>query len=216
MGLVYHKPGNDALDLTQLLPGKKVEGKLIILSAPSGAGKTTIVKYLLSIIPDLSFSVSCTTREKRDNEKEGEDYYFISKDEFERKIENNEFIEYEEVYNNQFYGTLNSEIERLWSLGKHVIFDIDVKGGINLKNEFKNKALAIFIAPPSLKVLEERLRLRNTENEESLKKRIQKADEELLYAKNFDSLVINNNLEKSKFKTEQLVKSFISSPIKAI
>jgi guanylate kinase len=210
MGLVYHKPGNDTFQLKELLPGKLAEGKLIIFSAPSGAGKTTIVKHLLSIIPEISFSISCTTRPKRENETDGKDYYFLSEEEFKLKIKNQEFIEYEEVYDGRFYGTLHSEIERLWAQGKQVIFDIDVKGGLNLKNQFKDRALAVFIAPPSLKDLEERLKNRNTENEESLKIRIQKADEELSFAKDFDAVIINDNLERAKNKAENLVKSFLN------
>ncbi|MDR2121795.1 MAG: guanylate kinase [Flavobacteriaceae bacterium] len=211
MGLVYHKPGNDTFQLKELLPGKLKEGKLIIFSAPSGAGKTTIVKYLLSVIPEISFSVSCTTRPKRENEIEGKDYYFLTEEEFKTKIKNREFIEYEEVYEGRFYGTLHSEIERLWSQGRHVVFDIDVKGGLNLKNQFRDRALAVFIAPPSLKDLEERLKNRNTESEETLKIRIQKADKEFSYAKDFDAVVINDNLEKAKTRAENLVRSFLRS-----
>ncbi|PQL93026.1 guanylate kinase [Apibacter sp. B3706] len=186
-----------------------MEGKLIIFSAPSGAGKTTIVQYLLSIFPEISFSISCTTRPKRENEVDGKDYYFLTEEQFQEKIKNNEFIEYEEVYKGRYYGTLHSEIERLWNQGKHVIFDIDVRGGLNLKKQFKDRALAIFIAPPSLKDLEERLKNRNTENLESLLTRIQKADEELSFAKDFDAVIINDNLEKAQNKAKTLVKNFL-------
>ncbi len=210
MGLVYHKPGNDTFQLKELLPGKLVEGKIIIFSAPSGAGKTTIVKHLLSIIPEISFSISCTTRPKRENETDGKDYYFLTEEEFKTKITNKEFIEYEEVYKGRFYGTLHSEIERLWGQGRHVIFDIDVKGGLNLKKQFKDRALAIFIAPPSLKDLKERLKARNTEDEQALKMRVEKADEELSFAKDFDAVIINDNLEKAKSKAENLVKTFLN------
>ena len=210
MALVYHKPGNDTFQLKKLLPGKTIEGKLVIFSAPSGAGKTTIVKHLLSRIPEISFSISCTTRPKRENEVDGRDYYFLTEDEFKTKIKNKEFIEYEEVYPGRFYGTLHSEIDRLWNQGKHVVFDIDVKGGINLKNQFKDRALAIFIAPPSLKHLEERLKARNTEDEHTLKTRIEKADEELGFAKDFDTVIINDDLEKAQLKAEKLVKSFLN------
>ncbi|MDR1876793.1 MAG: guanylate kinase [Flavobacteriaceae bacterium] len=210
MGLVYHKPGNDTFQLKELLPGKLAEGKLVIFSAPSGAGKTTIVQHLLSVIPEISFSISCTTRPMRGNETDGKDYYFLTEEEFKIKIRNREFIEYEEVYEGRFYGTLHSEIERVWSQGKHVIFDIDVKGGLNLKNQFQDKSLAIFIAPPSLKDLEERLKNRNTEDEETLKTRIQKADEELSYAKDFDAVIINDNLDKAKVKAENLVRAFLN------
>lgn len=209
MGLIYQKPGNDTFQLKELLPGKPMEGKLIIFSAPSGAGKTTIVQYLLSIFPEISFSISCTTRPKRENEIDGKDYYFLTEEQFQEKIKNNEFIEYEEVYKGRYYGTLHSEIERLWNQGKHVIFDIDVRGGLNLKNQFKDRALAIFIAPPSLKDLEERLKNRNTENLESLLTRIQKADEELSFAKDFDAVIINDNLEKAQNKAKTLVKNFL-------
>lgn len=209
MGLIYQKPGNDTFQLKELLPGKHMEGKLIIFSAPSGAGKTTIVKYLLSIFPEISFSISCTTRPKRENEVDGKDYYFLTEEQFQEKIKNNEFIEYEEVYKGRYYGTLHSEIERLWNQGKHVIFDIDVRGGLNLKKQFKDRALAIFIAPPSLKDLEERLKNRNTENLESLLTRIQKADEELSFAKDFDAVIINDNLEKAQNKAKTLVKNFL-------
>ncbi|MGM5630400.1 guanylate kinase [Apibacter raozihei] len=210
MALVYHKPGNDTLQLKELLPGKHIEGKLIILSAPSGAGKTTIVQYLLSVIPELSFSISCTTRPKRENETDGKDYYFLTETEFREKIEGKEFIEFEEVYKNRFYGTLHTEIDRLWNQGKHVIFDIDVQGGLNLKKQFGDRALALFIAPPSLKELEERLRSRNTENEETLKMRIEKADQELSFANNFDHVIVNDNLEKAKNKAHKLITSFLS------
>lgn len=209
MGLIYQKPGNDTFQLKELLPGKPMEGKLIIFSAPSGAGKTTIVQYLLSIFPEISFSISCTTRPKRENEVDGKDYYFLTEEQFQEKIKNNEFIEYEEVYKGRYYGTLHSEIERLWNQGKHVIFDIDVRGGLNLKKQFKDRALAIFIAPPSLKDLEERLKNRNTENLESLLTRIQKADEELSFAKDFDAVIINDNLEKAQNKARTLVKNFL-------
>lgn len=209
MGLIYQKPGNDTFQLKELLPGKNLEGKLIIFSAPSGAGKTTIVKYLLTIFPEIAFSISCTTRPKREFEVNGKDYYFLTEKEFKEKIKNNEFIEYEEVYEGRFYGTLHSEIERLWNQGKHVIFDIDVKGGLNLKKQFKERALAIFIAPPSLKDLEERLKNRNTENSDSLLVRIQKADEELSFAKDFDVVIINDNLEKAQNKAKTLVKNFL-------
>lgn len=209
MGLIYQKPGNDTFQLKELIPGKPMEGKLIIFSAPSGAGKTTIVQYLLSIFPEISFSISCTTRPKRENEVDGKDYYFLTEEQFQEKIKNNEFIEYEEVYKGRYYGTLHSEIERLWNQGKHVIFDIDVRGGLNLKKQFKDRALAIFIAPPSLKDLEERLKNRNTENLESLLTRIQKADEELSFAKDFDAVIINDNLEKAQNKAKTLVKNFL-------
>ncbi|MDR3271908.1 MAG: guanylate kinase [Flavobacteriaceae bacterium] len=186
------------------------EGKLIIFSAPSGSGKTTLVKHLLKHIPELSFSVSCTTRDKRKNEIDGKDYYFLTVDEFKQKIKNQEFIEYEEVYGGRYYGTLHTEIDRLWNAGKHVIFDIDVKGGLNLKKQFKERALAVFVSPPSLTELEKRLRERCTESEETLKMRLDKADKELSYAKDFDVVLVNENLEKAEIKAEKLVKSFLN------
>src|SRR6185312_9707195 len=139
------------------------QGKLIIFSAPSGSGKTTIVKHLLATNPNLGFSISACTRDKRGrSEQNGKDYYFLTPEEFKTKIDNNEFVEWEEVYQGAFYGTLRSEIERLWSLGKHVVFDVDVKGGLNLKKQYLSKALAIFVKCPSMEVLEERLRARKT------------------------------------------------------
>jgi guanylate kinase len=211
MGLIYQKPGGDTFELKSgLLPGKMAEGKLIIFSAPSGSGKTTLVKHLLKHIPELSFSVSCTTRDKRKNEIDGKDYYFLTVDEFKQKIKNQEFIEYEEVYGGRYYGTLHTEIDRLWNAGKHVIFDIDVKGGLNLKKQFKERALAVFVSPPSLTELEKRLRERCTESEETLKMRLDKADKELSYAKDFDVVLVNENLEKAEIKAEKLVKSFLN------
>ena len=211
MGLIYQKPGGVTFELKSgMLPGKMAEDKLIIFSAPSGSGKTTIVKYLLERIPELSFSVSCTTRNKRENEIDGRDYYFLTVEEFQEKIKNKEFIEYEEVYEGQYYGTLHSEITRLWNAGRHVIFDIDVKGGLNLKQQFKERALAVFISPPSLAELGKRLHERSTENEETLKIRLDKADAELSYAKNFDMVLINDDLQKAEEKAEKLVKSFLT------
>lgn len=187
------------------------EGKLIIFSAPSGAGKTTLVRHLLSVNPQLAFSVSCATREKRVNETDGKDYYFITAEEFRKRIENQEFAEWEEVYEDHFYGTLKSEIERLQKDGKHVIFDIDVKGGLNLKKQFGNKAVAIFVQPPSLELLTERLKARNTDSAEKLKMRIAKASDELTFAPEFDLIIINDDLERAKTESEEKVNSFISS-----
>lgn len=186
------------------------KGKLIIVSAPSGAGKTTLVKHLLQQIPNIKFSVSCTTRNPRNNEVDGVDYYFISLDEFKQKIENEEFAEWEEVYSGSFYGTLKSEIERIRNSGNHVIFDIDVVGGLNLKKIYPDHSLAIFIQPPSMEELERRLRKRNTETDEVLQTRIEKAKEELQLAPNFDKIIVNNDLEKSSEEIEETVKKFIA------
>ncbi len=187
------------------------KGKLIIVSAPSGAGKTTLVKHLLEEIPNLEFSVSCATRNPRENETHGKDYYFISADEFKQKIDNQEFAEFEEVYEGSFYGTLKSEIERIWAKGKSVIFDIDVVGGINLKKIYPENSLSIFIMPPSVKELENRLRNRNTESEEKLKMRIDKAEKELLLAPQFDKIIVNKHLEESQREIEELVVLFLNS-----
>lgn len=186
-------------------------GKLIIISAPSGAGKTTLVKHLLEVSSDLEFSISCTTRSARENEIDGKDYHFISTEEFKQKIENQEFAEWEEVYTNIQYGTLKSEIQRIWNNGKHVIFDIDVEGGINLKKIYPENSLSIFIMPPSVEELENRLRNRNTETEEKLQMRINKAEKELKLAPKFDTILINDDLETSKDKLIEIVNQFIYS-----
>jgi len=181
-------------------------GKALIFSAPSGSGKTTIVKHLLSKFPQLEFSVSATTRLPRNNsEKNGKDYYFLSVDEFQQKIENMEFVEWEEVYKDIFYGTLKSEVDRIWENNQVVIFDVDVVGGVNLKKYFGKDALSFFVKVPSLEVLEQRLRKRGTENEESLKKRIAKAGEELKFESKFDCTIVNDDLEKAiEFSIEQI------------
>ena len=170
-------------------------GKCIIFSAPSGAGKTSIVKHLLKIRNDLEFSVSACTREHRPEEIEGKDYYFLSLEEFKKKIVKEEFVEWEEVYQNQFYGTLKSEIERIWNKGHHVIFDVDVVGGLSLTKYFKEMALAIFVKAPSVEVLEKRLRSRGTEDDEKINKRLSKAAQEMDYAKWFDVVVLNEDLD---------------------
>jgi guanylate kinase len=187
------------------------EGKLIIFSAPSGAGKTTIVHYLLKKIPDLEFSISATTRPRRSNEVDGKDYYFIKQEEFLHRIAHKEFVEFEEVYSGTFYGTLRSEIERIWSLGKHVIFDIDVIGGLHLKKKYNGQALAIFVQPPSLEILIKRLTARGTDSEEKLKERITKAKKELGYAAQFDIILPNNDLETACKEAEGLVLDFLKS-----
>jgi len=187
------------------------QGKAIIVSAPSGAGKTTVVHRLLASGLPLGFSVSATSRPRRSNEVNGVDYFFLSPEEFMKRVKNGEFIEWEEVYENQYYGTLKSEIERLWQEKKHALFDVDVKGGISLKKYFGSQALAIFIKPPSLQTLYERLRARGTETEESLKKRMAKAEYELSFAPGFDAVVENNILEKAVEEVYRLVVNFIGA-----
>ena len=186
-----------------------MQGKLIIFSAPSGAGKTTIVHHLLTKFPELSFSISATTRELRGAETHENDYYFISKEEFLHKVARQEFVEFEEVYNGTFYGTLRSEIERIWNDGKHVIFDIDVEGGIRLKRKYEEDALAIFVQPPSLDVLKERLSGRGTDSPEKLQERFIKAEKELLYADKFDVILKNYDLDTACAEAEQLVGDFL-------
>lgn len=183
--------------------------KLIIITAPSGAGKTTIVKHLLGHFPQLAFSVSATTRARRDYELDGRDYYFITPEEFRERIANDEFAEWQEVYTNQFYGTLKKELERLWSQGHDIVFDIDVKGALNLKQAYPDRSLAIFIQPPSHEILVERLKRRRTESEESLKKRIAKVDEELSYANKFDLAIVNDVLDNALETAENAVSNFI-------
>lgn len=185
------------------------EGKVLIFSAPSGSGKTTIVKYLLENREDLDFSISACTRNKRPNEINGKDYHFLSQSEFKAKIVENDFIEYQEVYQGSYYGTLKSEIERIWEKGNTVVFDVDVQGGINLKKYFKEKALAIFIQAPSLEILEERLRNRQTETEESLQTRLAKFKEELSFANQFDKILVNNDLKKAFVEAEKIITEFI-------
>lgn len=185
-------------------------GKLIIFSAPSGAGKTTIVHHILKKFSDqLEFSISACTRAKRPNEMDGKDYHFISTEDFKSKIKNHDFVEWEEVYQGQFYGTLKSELERIWNSGKHVIFDLDVRGGINLKRTFGRQAYAVFVMPPSIEILELRLKQRQTETPESLGKRIMKAKEEILVADQFDKILINENLDKACADAEKLVSEFL-------
>jgi guanylate kinase len=188
------------------------KGKLIIFSAPSGSGKTTLVHYLLSRPElNLAFSVSATSREKRHNETDGVDYYFISPAEFQQKIKDKAFVEWEEVYKDNFYGTLKTEIDRLLNQGKNVIFDIDVKGGMNIKKQYPANSLAVFVQPPSVDELKKRLESRKTETPEKIKMRLAKAGDELQYSKHFDVILINDNLEKAKQKAYQLVKNFINN-----
>lgn len=184
------------------------KNKVIIFSAPSGAGKSTVVKHLMKEFPNLGFSISATSRKPRGKEQHGREYYFLSPQEFVKKIENNEFVEYEEVYTNLHYGTLKSEVERIWAEGKIAIFDIDVKGGINLKKLYGNSALSIFIMPPSIEVLKERLLLRGTETPKSMELRLAKAAQEIEYSNQFDTTLINDNLEQCLLKAEEIVRKF--------
>ena len=186
-------------------------GKCIIVSAPSGAGKTTIVRYLLDQDLDLQFSVSATSREPRLEELDGKDYYFLSAQDFRDRVDAGDFIEWEEVYPDQYYGTLKSEIERVWDEGKHVVFDVDVVGGLNLKEHFGDKALAMFIQPPNVQALEERLRARRSESEETMKLRLDKAAQELSRAPEFDVIVVNDELFRACDEAEELIKEFTSA-----
>lgn len=187
-----------------------MEPKIIIFSAPSGAGKTTIVRHLMEKREfRLEFSVSATSRKPRKNETNGKDYYFLSVEEFQDKITNNDFLEWEEVYENQYYGTLKSEVERIWSKGNNLLFDIDVQGGLNIKKIYNEKALAIFVAPPSLEELKKRILNRSTENEESLMKRLSKAEHEISFANRFDVILTNDDLQNTLKEAEDLVSKFI-------
>jgi guanylate kinase len=185
-------------------------GKLIILSAPSGTGKSTLVHHLLNSNLNLEFSISATSRAPRVTEKDGIDYYFLSPEQFKQKIANNEFLEYEEVYPDCFYGTLRSEVDRITQKGKNVIFDVDVKGGLNIKRQFGDQVLAIFVAPPNMKALKERLLKRGTETHEMIQKRIEKAAYEMSFAPQFDKIIINDDLEKAKKEIEETVRDFLN------
>ncbi|MFN0033334.1 MAG: guanylate kinase [Flavobacteriales bacterium] len=189
-----------------------MQGKAIIFSAPSGAGKTTIVHHLLGL-PELklAFSVSATTRAKRPHEIDGKDYYFLSIDQFLQRAKAGEFVEWEEVYTNQFYGTLKAEVEKIWSSGRHVIFDLDVQGGLNLKKIFGENALAIFVRPPSIEVLSFRLRNRSTETSEKIAMRIAKAKHELTFEPRFDITLVNDILEDAFIQAELHIKEFIGA-----
>ena len=186
-----------------------MSGKLIIFSAPSGAGKSTIVQYLLTRHLNLEFSISATSRAPRGVEKHGIDYYYLSPDEFRQKIDNQEFLEYEEVYTNCYYGTLRNEIDRITSQGKNIVFDVDVVGGLNIKKEFGDRALAVFIAPPSIEILHKRLVGRGTDSPEMIEKRIGKAEFEMSFAPQFDVVIVNDNLDKSKAEAEEIIRKFV-------
>lgn len=186
-----------------------MQRKLIIISAPSGAGKTSIVRYLLENNKRLSFSVSATSRPKRDIETDGKDYYFLSVDDFKKRIADERFLEWQEVYSGQFYGTLKEEVDRICAEGKHVVFDVDVLGGLNIKNYYQDEALAIFIKPPTVECLKERLLLRGTETPETLQKRVDKAVYELSFENRFDEVVVNDNLEEARRHTMKLIDEFL-------
>lgn len=184
------------------------ENKVIIFSAPSGAGKSTIVKHLLGKYPFLEFSISATSRPPRGEEKNGVDYYFFTKEEFEQKIRKGEFVEYEEVYAGSYYGTLQSEVERIWAKGHIILFDIDVKGGMNIKRLYGRHALAVFIQPPSVEALKERLVKRGTDSPQAIERRVAKAEEELGYAGSFDRVIVNDSLECALREAEAVVETF--------
>ena len=188
------------------------QGKLIVFSAPSGSGKTTIVRHLLKQKElNLEFSISATSRKKRGNEVDGKDYYYLSLKEFKNNIKNDAFLEWEEVYRDNFYGTLNSEVERIWDMGKHVIFDIDVSGGLRIKRKFPEQTLAIFVKPPSIDELKIRLKKRKTEDIDKINMRVAKASAELATAPLFDVVIENDNLENALNEANDLVNEFINN-----
>lgn len=184
--------------------------KAVIFSAPSGSGKSTIVSHILKLHPELKFSVSAASRAPRGDEKNGVAYWFISADEFRKRIADNEFVEYEEVYPGSFYGTLKSEVERIWDNGDAIIFDVDVKGGVNLKKYFGDRALSVFIQAPSVEVLRQRLVCRATDSPEAIERRVAKAAEEMTYADKFDHIIVNDDLQKAYADAERLVSDFLS------
>ena len=187
-----------------------MSGKLIIVTAPSGAGKTTIVRHLLAIEPLLAFSVSATTRPKRDYEVDGVDYHFLSVEKFQQYIQENAFVEWEEVYPGKYYGTLRSEVERLWAAGKHIIFDVDVKGALNLKSQYPDRTISLFIAPPSVEILAQRLIDRGTETPETLHTRLERVRYELTFSPKFDHVIVNDVLEVAKTEATALVHNFLT------
>jgi len=189
------------------------QGKLIIFSAPSGSGKTTIVKYLLQKGFNMEFSISATSRLPRGSEQNGVDYYFLSADEFRRRIQNNEFLEWEEVYTDTYYGTLLSEVERITAQGKNIVFDVDVVGGVNIKKKFGNRALAMFIQPPSIEELQRRLEGRATDTPEKIAMRVAKASQELTYAPQFDVVIVNDHLETAQQEAETTLSQFLNDKL---
>jgi len=184
-------------------------GKLVIFSAPSGAGKSTLVNYLLPQFPQLSFSISATSRAPRGQEEHGKDYYFLSSEEFKMRVAQDELLEWEEVYSGTYYGTLRTEVERIWSEGKVVVFDIDVVGALNLKKQFGNRALALFVQAPSVEILEQRLRGRGTDSEEKIQQRVAKATIEMARAPEFDKVVVNDDLNTAKAEALAILKDFL-------
>ena len=184
---------------------------MIIVTAPSGSGKTTLVRHLLSKIDDLCFSVSATTRKRRHYEVDGKDYYFLSKADFEEKMESKALLEYEEVYPGQFYGTMVTELERIWKVNKSIIFDIDVHGAVRLKRKFPEGSLAVFVRPPSIEELRHRLVSRNTEDDESLNKRLERAEHEMTFEDRFDSTIVNDDLDVAKKQVVELVTTFLNN-----
>jgi guanylate kinase len=192
-----------------LKAGQEMPGRSIIVSAPSGAGKTTIVRHLLG--EGLEFSVSATSRPMRANEVDGKDYFFLSVDEFKGRIRAGEFVEYEEVYPGRYYGTLRSELERIWQAGHHAIFDVDVVGGLDLKEIYRTKALALFVSPPSLEALEQRLNDRNTETPETLRIRVEKAEHELTFRDRFDAVIVNDDRDTACAEATSLVRAFLNA-----
>lgn len=201
----------DATNLTLNPKLKTLNSKVIIFSAPSGSGKTTLVKHALEVFGQLQFSISCTTRAPRGSEIHAVDYHFLTPEEFRQKIAEDAFVEFEEVYTDKYYGTLKSEVEKIWSQGKVVIFDVDVKGGISLKKYFGSQALSIFIEPPSIEELERRLISRGTDDAETIVVRVAKAEEEMSYAGEFDKIVINSDLNEAKKEIESLIQHFIEN-----
>lgn len=185
------------------------KGKMIVFTAPSGAGKTTLVRHLLSTYDFLDFSISATTRSRRDYEVDGKDYYFLTQEDFQQKITDGLFLEHEEVYEGQYYGTLYSEVDRIWNLGKAIIFDIDVMGAHNIKAKYGDDCLTVFVRPPSVDVLIERLVKRDTETDESLAKRIARIKREMTFESKFDTVVVNDLLEVAKKESEYLIENFI-------
>lgn len=186
-----------------------MNGKLVIFSAPSGAGKTTLVHAMLKEFNSLEFSISACSRPKRSGETDGKDYYFLGIKGFKKKISEGAFLEWEEVYKDHYYGTLRSEVDRIWNKGHHVIFDVDVYGGLNLKKQFGERALSIFVMPPDVRTLEDRLRKRSTDDEVSIRKRIDKALHEMDMAEEFDKVIINNNLEEAIAEAVKTVNQFL-------
>ena len=189
------------------------KGKLFVFSAPSGSGKTTLVHHLLRQGLPLGFSISATSRKPRGEEQDGKDYHFLTEKAFKQKIGEDAFIEYEEVYEGTFYGTLKSEVDRLWSEGKHVLFDIDVKGGLKVKEQYPEETLAVFVQPPSIEALEERLRSRGTETEEKIQQRLDKSAGELVFSQDFDVIFVNDDLTTAKREVVRLVTQFISNKL---